>query len=154
MSDRPQVTLHGEDTSIPKTHAMNVENLEIYQLARSVSERVWTIVLDWNTFERDTIGKQMVRAADSVSANLSEGYGRFHFAENRQHCYYARGSLFELRDWLSKSYTRKLLSQDVFDGLMSDLDTLGRRLNAYIKSIGRVNKATSSDCQPSTSNPQ
>lgn len=41
------------------------------------SDKVWNIVCKWEYFAKDTIGKQWVRAADSVAANISEGFGRF-----------------------------------------------------------------------------
>ena len=62
---------------------MKLEELQTYQLAMEMAERIWDIVLKWKYFEKDTIGKQLVKAADSISANLSEGYGRFHYKENK-----------------------------------------------------------------------
>jgi hypothetical protein len=67
---------------------------------------------------------------------LSEGYGRFFYKENRQFCHYGRGALFETRTWLTKARSRGLVREEDDKKLRSDLDTLGRRLNAYIKSIG------------------
>ena len=63
---------------------MKLEDLQIYQLSMDLGEKVWQIVDKWNYFSKDTIGKQLVRAADSISANLSEGFGRFHFKERKQ----------------------------------------------------------------------
>ena len=54
---------------------MNLEELRIYQLPMSLAEKIWQIVVKWDYFAKDTIGKQLVRSADSVSANLSEGFG-------------------------------------------------------------------------------
>jgi len=71
---------------------MKLEELQVYQLAMDIGERVWKFVIKWDYFSKDTVGKQLVRAADSVAANLSEGFGRFHYKENRQFCYYSRGS--------------------------------------------------------------
>jgi len=74
---------------------MKLEELQVYQLAMEMAEKIWIIVVNWNYFEKDTIGKQFVRAADSIAANLSEGFGRYFYKENKQFCYYSRGSLFE-----------------------------------------------------------
>ncbi len=115
---------------------MSLDELEVYKLAMDIGEHVWTIVSKWDFFARDTVGKQWVRAVDSVAANVSEGFGRFFYKENRQFCYYGRGSLFETRTWLAKARKRKLIPEGDFQKLNDDLDTLGRRLNAYIKSIG------------------
>jgi len=58
---------------------MNLEDLKVYKLAMALGEKVWEIVIKWNYFAKDTIGKQLVRSADSVAANLSEGFGRFSY---------------------------------------------------------------------------
>ena len=115
---------------------MTLEELNVYQLAMDIGERVWAEVCPWDFFAKDTVGKQLVRAADSVAANLSEGFGRFHFKENKQYGYYSRGSLFETKTWLAKAMKRNLISQETFAAFECDLNQLGRMLNAYIKSIG------------------
>lgn len=56
---------------------MTLEEIQTYQLAMDLGERVWVIVDRWNYFAKDTVGKQLVKAADSIAANISEGYGRF-----------------------------------------------------------------------------
>jgi len=116
---------------------MDVQDLDIYRSSMTISDRVWGIVISWNDFERRTIGLQMTRSADSIAANLSEGYGRYHFKENRQFCFYARGSLYELRTWLVKASDRGLVAEPEFNELRLSLNLLGKRLNAYIASIGR-----------------
>jgi four helix bundle protein len=65
-----------------------------------VAEKIWEIVICWNYFEKDTAGKQLIKAVDSVAAKLSEGFGRYFYKENKQFCYYSRGSLFETKTWL------------------------------------------------------
>ncbi len=53
-------------------------DIEVYVLSEELSNKIWDIVKRWNYFERDTVGKQLVKAADSVSANIAECHGRFH----------------------------------------------------------------------------
>lgn len=115
---------------------MRLEELEVYQSAMEVGEKVWVIVAGWNFFAKDTVGKQWVRAVDSVAANLSEGFGRFHYKETKQYGYYSRGSLFATKTWLTKARNRSLALEEDFRKLSASLDTIGRRLNAYMKSIG------------------
>ena len=79
----------------------------------------------------------MVRAADSVAANLSEGFGRFFYKENRQFCYYSRGSLFETKTWLTKAKNRKLILEDEYENIINEFEKIGKKLNRYINSIGR-----------------
>jgi len=114
----------------------SLEEFKVYNLAIILGEEVWKLVAAWNYFERDTIGKQLVRAVDSVAANLSEGLGRYHFKETKNFAYYSRGSLFETKTWLVKAHERNLLTELKFELLTKDLDVIGKMLNSYIKSIG------------------
>jgi len=116
---------------------MRIEELRIYQLAMEMGEEVWGIVIKWNYFAKDTIGKQLVRATDSVAANLSEGFGRYHFKEAKNFGYYSRGSLYESKTWLTKAHNRKLITDEKFASFMKNIDTIGVKLNNYINSIGK-----------------
>lgn len=115
---------------------MRLDELEVYGLAMSIGERVWDIVKEWDYFAKDTVGKQFVRAADSMAANISEGYGRFFFKENKQFGYYARGSLYETATWLAKGRRRGLVPDSAHAAIRKDLESLAIRLNNYIRSIG------------------
>lgn len=115
----------------------SIEELEVYQLSMLLADDIWTIVLSWEYFQRNTIGNQLVRSADSISANIAEGYGRFFYKENRQFLYYARGSLLETKTWLTKSESRKLIEKETSVVLLNKLRTIHIKLNAYIKSIGQ-----------------
>jgi len=92
--------------------------------------------MEWDYFARDTVGKQLVRAADSVGANIAEGDGRGSYADNRRFVRTARGSLNEAKHFLRRAYRRKLLDADDVKALKPLLDELGPRLNSYLKSIG------------------
>ncbi len=121
-----------------------LEEFNAYNLAMEVGEKVWEIVNKWDYFQKDTVGKQFVRAVDSIAANLSEGLGRYHFREAKNFSYYSRGSLFETKTWLTKAKNRDLIGHDQFEELNSSLDTLGRMINKYIKSIGVVSNSNNS----------
>ena len=116
---------------------MKLEDLEVYTRSMELGETVWALVHRWGPFARFTVGRQLVRACDSVAANLSEGFGRYHFRENRQFCYYARGSLYETKTWLTKAHRRRLINNEEFRTLRDDLNTLAVKLNNYIKTIGK-----------------
>ena len=82
-------------------------------------------------FARDTVGKQLVRAADSISADISEGTGRGSDADNRHFVRIARGSLYETRNWLRRAFRRKLLTSEEVEPLQN-LDELTLTLNGYL----------------------
>lgn len=102
----------------------------------TIGDDVWELVDSWNYFQKDTIGKQLVKSADSIAANISEGYGRFHYKDSQKFNYYSRGSLYETRTWVTKAFRRDLIEEPDFNGLIVKLDQLVKMLNSYIKSVG------------------
>ena len=116
----------------------NFENLRVYRLSENLADQIWPIVLTWNVFSRDTVGKQLVKAADSIGANIAEGTGRGTFVDNRRFVRIARGSLNETQHWLRRAYKRRLLSDKEVDVIKKIIDELAPKLNAYLKSIGNV----------------
>lgn len=116
----------------------NFENLRVYQLAETLSDEVWEIVIQWDNFARDTVGKQLVRAVDGLGANIAEGAGRGSYQDNRRFVKIARGSLNETKHWLRRAYKRKLLTTDQINKLKPLVDELSPKLNAYLQSIGKT----------------
>jgi four helix bundle protein len=111
------------------------EDLDIYQLALEVGESVWNIVQKWDYFSKKTIGEQFVNAADSISANIAEGYGRYFYKDRKTFCYYSRGSLMETKNWAVKSQKRSLIPKTEYDTLIEKLQVLHHKLNIYIKKL-------------------
>jgi four helix bundle protein len=120
----------------------NYENLKVYQLAERIADQTWEIVERWDGFAKDTVGKQIVRAADSIGANIAEGAGRGSHADNKRFVRTARGSLYETKHFLRRAFKRKLLEKADVDALKPGLDELAPRLNAYLKSIGQFSDET------------
>jgi four helix bundle protein len=119
---------------------MKLEELNVYKLSMDMAEKIWEIVVKWDYFTKDTVGKQLIRAADSIAANLSEGFGRYHYKENVNFSYYSRGSLYETKTWLAKAHNRNLIPDESFESFNAEIDTIGIKLNNYIKSIGNTTK--------------
>jgi four helix bundle protein len=115
------------------------ENLQVYRLAERLADEIWRLVQGWQNLARDTVGKQLIRAADSIGANIAEGAGRGTYQDNRRFVRTARGSLYEVKHWLRRAWHRELISQQQVDVLKPLLDELAPRLNAYLKSIGTRN---------------
>lgn len=120
---------------------IRLEDLEVYQLSMELGENVWNIVITWNFLSQDTIGKQLIRSTDSIAAiaaNIAEGYGCFSYKENKLFCYYSRGSILETKTWLNKAHNRKLITDEHFTTLITSLEKIHIKLNAYIKAIGKT----------------
>lgn len=113
----------------------DIDNLDVYNMSMAISDEVWEIVQRFNDFNKHSIGLQIVRSADSISANISEGYGRFFYKENRRFCYIARGSLYETQTWMSKLISGKLIDLHKGEDLLNNLQIVKRKLNAYINYI-------------------
>ncbi|MBA3704446.1 MAG: four helix bundle protein [Bacteroidetes bacterium] len=118
-----------------------LENLDVYNLSNEIADEIWNIVINWNFLAQDTVGKQIIRSSDSIAANIAEGYGRYFFKENRQFCFYSRGSILETKTWLKKAKSRNLITEEQYTSLFSKLEIIHLKLNAYMKFIGK--KATS-----------
>jgi four helix bundle protein len=115
---------------------LELKDLEVYQMASEIADDVWQRVDGWEKFAKDTVGKQLVRSADSIAANISEGYGRYAFKENIQFRYYARGSMMETGNWFERAHQRHLFGDEAqYQRLNERLELPARKLNAYIKSI-------------------
>ncbi|NJL77815.1 MAG: four helix bundle protein [Richelia sp. RM2_1_2] len=112
------------------------EDLRVYQLAEKLANEIWDIVQNWKSFEKDTVGKQIVRSADSICANIAEGRGRFNYQDNRRFIRISRGSLYETICLLRLAYVRKLLTKEQASKLKPIIDKLSPKLNAYLNSIG------------------
>jgi four helix bundle protein len=115
----------------------NFENLRVYDLAEQLADEVWKIVRRWEMLARDTVGKQLVRATDSIGANIAEGSGRGSNQDYRRFLRIARGSLCETQHWLRRAFRRQLLTPNQVEHLKPMVDSLAPALNAYLASIGR-----------------
>jgi four helix bundle protein len=114
----------------------NFESLRVYKLSEELADTIWDVVIRWDSFAKATVGKQIVRAADSIGANISEGTGRGSFQDNRRFVRTARGSLNETQHFLRRAFKRKLLSRQDIEKLKPIVDNLAPQLNSYLKSIG------------------
>ncbi len=70
-------------------------DLSSYKLSHELSNIIWFIVIEWDYFAKNTVGKQLVKATDSISANIAEGYGRYSKKDKIHFYRYRFGSLKE-----------------------------------------------------------
>jgi four helix bundle protein len=115
----------------------NFENLRIYRLAEDLADNIWEIVVDWDPFAKDTVGKQVVRSADSVGANIAEGVGRWGLQDQIRFIYIARGSVNETKHWLRRAFKRQLLTDEQIKLIKPILEELPPKQNAYANSLKR-----------------
>ena len=113
-----------------------LDDLRVYAMAEQLADLVWEAVIPWGAFAKNTVASQLVRAADSVGANVAEGYGRASPADHQRFVRMARGSLYEVRHFLRRADKRKLLAKDQRTPLQELLRELLPALNAYLRSLG------------------
>lgn len=116
---------------------LRFEDLRVFKLAEHLADDVWNIVRTWNYFEKDTVGKQIVKAADSIGANIAEGSGRGLPNDNKRFVRIARGSLNETKYWLRRARKKGLIEKAQDTNLTKMIEELAPSLNAYLTSIGR-----------------
>jgi four helix bundle protein len=113
------------------------EQLRVYRLSEMLADESWRIATRWENLARDTVGKQLIRAADRIGANFAEGCGRWSYQDNRRFVRNARGSPYETKHWLRRAFRRKSLTEEQIAAIKPLLDELPPTLNAYLRSIGR-----------------
>jgi four helix bundle protein len=112
---------------------LGLEDIKAYKVAYELSNYVWWIVIKWNYFARDTIGKQYVNSIDSISANIAEGFGRYSKSDKIRFYRISYGSLLETVNWTEKSKIRNLLSQREYLYIKEKLDSLPKEINSLIR---------------------
>jgi four helix bundle protein len=115
-----------------------LHDLEVYQLARELSRFAWKIFerLVWE--DKKIMGFQFVESADSIGANIAEGYGRFHYLDRIKFYYNSRGSYNEFRiHWLELLMERNKISQEEFNEVVLICDKFQLKLNNFISSTYR-----------------
>ena len=114
------------------------EDLRVLKSAEEIADSIWKIVVRWDEFAKDVVGKQMARSADSIGANIAESFGRFNFGEKLQFLYYSRGSIFETKYWLNRTRIRGLIMPEKVDEYVNHLTDLARQLNTFAGSLKAV----------------
>ena len=109
------------------------EDLAVWQRCRALREKVSNLVKSFPKNGQFRLVDQMIRAARSSTANIAEGYGRYHYQENIQFCRQARGSLYELLDHLTVALDERYIDQEEFEEFRTEILESVKILNGYIK---------------------
>lgn len=112
---------------------LQLNDVQPYKTALKLSNYVWKIVLNWDYFAKDTVGKQFVKSVDSISANIAEGFGRY-FKKDKINFYrYSNGSVKESFDWNEKAKIRNLINKDEYQHIFGELQKLPKEINQLVK---------------------
>ena len=117
--------------------AKTLEDLQVLRTAEDLADGVWRQTVAWNSFQRDTVGKQLTRSVDSIGANIAEAFGRFHYGEKLQFLYYARGSVFETKYWLNRVNSRQLMPSNDVQQYINQIGVLTQQLKGFLAHIKR-----------------
>lgn len=123
------------------TASFTLDNLEVYKLARSLSQQSWIIYSQFSWQLKKIVGDQFIEAVDSIGANIAEGYGRFHYLDRIKFFYNARGSLLESKHWIDLLLERKYITKNNFEQFLNTFDNLSPALNALINSIYKTKRS-------------
>lgn len=117
---------------------IELKNLEVYKLARELSQMGWKIYEKLGWEDKRLMGDQFIKSTDSIGSNIAEGYARYHYLDKIKFYYISRASLSEAcNHWLELLYERKKLSKEDFEIIKSVEENLSIKLNNFIDSTYR-----------------
>ncbi|MGB3074683.1 MAG: four helix bundle protein [Chitinophagales bacterium] len=109
---------------------MKLSDVEAYRIAFHLSNYIWDVVRSWDSFARNSIGSQFANAADSISANIAEGWGRYGKRDKVKHYRISLGETTECLDWNQKSKVRTLLKNEEYDHIFTELKKLPKAIHS------------------------
>jgi four helix bundle protein len=124
-----------------KTHR-GFEELETWKEARKLRQAIYTLTKKLPAEEKYVLLPQIRRAALSVTNNIAEGHGRYHYQENAQFLRLARGSFEEVLDDLTVCEDEGYVSCELITQLRDQIATVERLLNGYIRYLLNQKAAT------------
>jgi four helix bundle protein len=114
------------------------EELEAWKSARQLRIKISKLVKAFPAEEKYRLIDQLLRSSRSITANIAEGFGRFHYQENIQFCRQARGSLLEVLDHLICSFDEKIINAEQLESLKDDILNCLKILNGYVSYLKKA----------------
>ena len=133
MSNRNVETAKGKQSPI-----RTFEDLDVWKICRGLRRQIAEIARAFPDEEKYLLANQLIRASRSVTANLAEGYGRFHYAENVQFARQARGSLYEILDHLTVALDERFLSHEKFEATREEVLKAALVVNGFIRYLSKA----------------
>src|SRR4030042_3300322 len=121
-----------------KSKIESFEDLFVYKKSREFSKKTAQLVKKLPEHEKHRLKDQMTRARRSITNNIAEGYGRFHYQENIQYCRQSRGSICEIIDDLIECRDENYIEGNEFNSLREDGYSLIKIVNKYIAYLQRA----------------
>jgi four helix bundle protein len=119
-------------------------SLKLWQRAIEFAEHIHKIVLPALPVEEKwCLTQQLRRSAQSVPANIAEGYGRFYYQEGIRFCYIARGSLEETYSHLFLASRLRYLSEEIYQNALDLINELKRMISGYIAFLKQSKRGAS-----------
>ena len=115
------------------THYQTFEDLEVYQVAREFRKAMYRVSRQFPETEKFGLTSQVRRAAISLTNNIAEGHGRFHFLDQIKFMLQARGSLEELLDDLNVCEDERYLPIADIEELKQESWRVHKLVNGYIR---------------------
>ena len=110
---------------------LKLDDLDIYTRSLSLAVEVRRLVKGWSVEDRATLGKQVVRACDSVPSNIAEGYGRYSTADQKKFLHIARASMYEVRTQLLIAQKTGILASEGGEQLIDECEQLIRMIISF-----------------------
>ena len=133
------------DESANRRGIETFEDLDVWKFCVEIRKDIADLVKRFPQEEKFRLADQMIRASRSVTANIAEGFGRFHYQESIQFCRQARGSLYELIDHLHVAVEQSCLSRDMLVKKRGKILRGIMILNGFIRYLSGHKKASISD---------
>lgn len=124
------------------------EELECWKKSAALRKRLSILDRSFPSEEKYKLCDQITRASRSVTANIAEGFGRFHYQENIQFCRQSRGSLYELIDHLIVARDENYISNSTLDELKKEIQECLAILNGFINYLSRAKSESGSVNEP------
>ena len=112
-------------------------DLEVWKKARVFRNDMYSLQKNFPKDEKYKLSDQLIRASRSITANIAEGHGRYHYQENIQFCRIARGSLSECLDHLICAYDCGFITKESWVEYKNQIDQIKKILNGYIAFLKR-----------------
>jgi len=111
---------------------LKLNDVPAYKTAFNLSNYVCNVIIKWDWFAKSHVGGQFVEAIDSISANIAEGFGRYHKKDKIKFYHYSSVSVKESFDWNEKSKVRKLMKEEEYKHIFGELQKLPKEINHQI----------------------